>query len=148
MIVQIPEDIYCYEHKVWGNFTKRQLICGGIALVIIFPVFLGIFWSTGSPRIASLFSIISSLPVLLCGIWKKDGQYLDKIIWYRYRQRIKFPCKRKFVMSNLYEIIQLNQKEYESAHEKSEQIRQEKESRVKFPALMAQKGHDSKQHTV
>lgn len=150
MIVPIPDDIYCYEHKIWGNFTKRQLICGCIALVIIFLVFVPVFWKTGSPRLSSLTAFAAAIPVLLCGVWKKDGQYPEKILRYQYRQRFKFPQKRKFVMSNLYETIQQSQKEYESAYEKAaaKQHKKDKKSRFKRFASLAQKRHGSKQHPV
>ena len=115
MIVQIPKDIYNYEHKVAGNFTKRQLICGGIALLIIFPIFIPVFQSTKDPRLATMLSMAASFPVLACSVFKKDGQYLEQILKYRYRQRFRYPQHRKFVMHNLYEIIEQGQKEYESA---------------------------------
>lgn len=146
MIVPIPEDIYCYEHKVWGNFTKRQLICCGIALAIIAPIFISVFWKTGSPRLATLLAVFAALPVLICGVWKKDGQYIDKVLWYRYRQRFKYPQKRKFVMSNLYETIVQSQKEYELAHEiiESKKQKERKKGHFKCPFALAQKGYRSK----
>jgi hypothetical protein len=150
MIVPIPEDIYSYRHKVWGNFSKRQLVCGVIALIIIFPVFIPVFWYTGSPRLAALLSVVAILPVLFCGIVEKDGQPLEKVIWYKYRQRFKFPQKRKFAMSNLYEIVQQNQKEYEFANEEIESQKQQKgkKGRYKCPAALDQKRHRTKQHPV
>jgi hypothetical protein len=142
MIVPIPEDIYCYEHKVWGNFTKRQLICGTAALTVIFPIFIPVFLRTENPRLAALVSMFAALPILLCGIWKRDGQYIDKIIWYKFRQRFKFPQKRKFVMINLYEIIQ---KEYERAHEKAtDKDTEKKKGYFKHIISMGQKRHGTK----
>ncbi|MVB10828.1 PrgI family protein [Caprobacter fermentans] len=150
MIVPIPDDIYCYEHKVWGNFTKRQLICGLIALAVIFTVFIPVFWKTSNPRLSCFLAFVVAFPVILCGVWKKDGQYPEKVIWYQCRQRFKFPQKRKFVMSNLYEIIQRNQKEYESAYEEYENKEQQKKkkSRLRYFTSLVQKRHGSKQHPV
>lgn len=145
MIVPIPEDIYCYEHKVWGNFTKRQLICGTAALIVIFPIFIPVFLKTGNPRLAALLAMFAAMPILLCGIWKRDGQYIDKIIWYKFRERFKFPLKRKFIMTNLYEIIQQNQKEYEQANEESKGKHTKKEKGCfKFFAAMGKKKHGTK----
>lgn len=147
MIVKIPKDIYSYEHKAVGNFTKRQFFCGLIAMALLFPVFAGVFLSTGSPRLAALLGMAAAMPVLLCGIWKRDGQYLDRIIWYKYRQYVQFPRKRKYVMTNLYDIIRQDQKEIEAAHEENEKDRTKK-GRIGFPVSLAQKGHGPKQHTV
>lgn len=150
MIVQIPEDIFVYEHKAWGNFTVRQLLCVSIALAVTCAVFIPVFWKTNNPRLATFLASSAGLPILYCAIWKKDGQYLEKVLWYRYRQRFKFPQKRKYVMTNLYEAVQQNQKEYESAYEECEKQKRQgkKKGRFEFLPTLAQKGHRSKQHSV
>lgn len=148
MIVQIPEDIYSYEHKVWGNFTKRQLICGAIALLIIFPIFISVFLNTANPRLAAILSMLAAMPVLACGIIKKDGQHMEQILRYRYLQRFKYPQKRKFIMSNLYEIIQQNQKEYETEDEGKDKGLEKKKGRNKASSSLAKKKNLSGKHPV
>ncbi len=117
MIVKIPEDIYSYDNKVWGNFTLRQVVCMGIALVTVIPIFVLIFWGTGSMDLAAFVCFFAAAPILLCAKAKKDGQHLEKIIWYKIQARYKYPQKRKYVMTNLYEEVVKNQKEYEAYHE-------------------------------
>lgn len=117
MIVKIPEDIFSYEHRVWGNFTKRQLICIGISLVIVLPTFIALFWSTNSVDLAATVAFIAALPVMMCAFWKKDGQYLEQVVWYKLRARFRYPQKRKYAMTNLYEVIVENQKEYDRFNE-------------------------------
>ncbi|QAT48778.1 PrgI family protein [Caproiciproducens sp. NJN-50] len=143
MIVPIPDDIYSYEHKVAGNFTKRQLVCLGIALAVIVLIFVPVFWKTGNPRLSTLLSASAAVPVLYGAIHEKDGQHLEQILRYRYRQHHKFPQKRKFVMTNLYETIQQNQKEYDAAYEKlQEQDGQKAEKGHHWlHAALAQKKH-------
>ncbi|HEX3016245.1 MAG TPA: PrgI family protein [Caproicibacter sp.] len=150
MIVQIPEDIYSYEHRALGNFTKRQIICGIIAIAIIFPVFVFTFWKLNNPRLAALLSMLAGFPVIACSIFKKDGQYLEKILLYRYRQRFKYPQKRKFVMSNLYEVIEQNQKEYEAADEeqKANELQKGKKSPHKVVHSMGKKKDGSRKHSI
>lgn len=149
MIVQIPEDIYSYEHRVWGNFTKRQLICGAIALLIIFPIFIPVFINTGNPRLAALLSMLAAMPILCCGIVKKDGQHMEQILRYRFLQRFKYPQKRKFVMSNLYEIIQQNQKEYEAKDEGHTVKELEKEKKYcKASSSLGKKKNRTGKHSV
>jgi hypothetical protein len=118
MIVRIPDDIYSYDNKVWGNFTLRQIVCMGIALIVVIPIFILLFWSTGSIDLAAVISFFVAVPILMCATFKRDGQHLEKIIRYKLQARFKYPQKRKYVMTNLYEEILKNQKEYEAYHEK------------------------------
>lgn len=117
MIVPITEDLYNYENKVWGNFTKRQLICIGISFAIIVPIFLLLFWSTGSIDLSALAAAFAATPVMMCAVWKKDGQHLEQVVWYKFRARFKFPQKRKHVTTNLYEDIMTNQKEFDKYYD-------------------------------
>jgi hypothetical protein len=146
LIVKIPKDIYSYENKVVGNFTSRQLICLGIALLIIIPVFAGIFIKTNSVDLAAAVSFIIALPVLLCSVFKKDGQHLENIIYYKFLSKFVYKQKRKFVMSNLYEKIETNQKEYELANEmlKNEEQQKKGQKHKKRFASVGKKGHRSK----
>lgn len=132
MIVRIPEDVYSYENKVWGNFTARILKYFGAALVVAFLVFAGVFWSTKSVDLAGVVCAVICLPIMYCGIHKQDGQYLEQILKYKYEERFKYTPKRKFVMTNLYETIQNNQKEWVSANDQLEKkIRMEAQSKKK-----------------
>lgn len=149
MVVQIPKNIYSYEHKVVGNLTKRQAICGSIALVIIFPVFIAAFQNTGNSSLAGILSLATALPVLACSVVKRDGQYWDQILRYRFRQKFLYPQKRKFVMRNLYEIIEQDQKEYEKTDEEHEDGKSQKEkgcSKALF--ALGKKKNRSRQHPV
>lgn len=149
MIVQIPKDIYSYEHKAVGNLTKRQAVCGGIGIVIAFSVFIPVFQKTGDSMPAAFLSMMAVLPVLACCIVKKDGQYWDQILRHRFRQKFRYPRKRKFIMHNLYEIMEQNNKEYEAANEKKNAAEPEKEE-GRFKALFAlgEKKDRPGQHSV
>lgn len=114
MIVKIQEDIFQYEHRVLGNFTARQLVFCGITLATVAPVFIGLFWTTGDPNISVIAAALVGLPILCCAIFKKDGVYLEKIIYIRFLEKFRYRQQRKFVMTNLYEVLQENQKEYET----------------------------------
>lgn len=118
MIVKIPDDIYSYDNKVWGNFTLRQIVCMGIALIVVIPIFILVFWSTASIDLAAIISFFIAVPILMCATFKKDGQHLEQIIWYKFQAKFKYPQKRRYVMTNLYEEVMKNQKEYEAYHEK------------------------------
>lgn len=149
MVVQVPKNIYSYEHKVAGNLTKRQLICGIIGLVIIFPIFIVSFQKTGNSSLAGFLSLAAALPVLACSVVKKDGQYWDQILRYRIRQRFLYPRRRKFVMHNLYEIIEQDQKESETANEEREDKKfQKNKGRCKAMLALGKKKNRTGQHSV
>jgi hypothetical protein len=131
MIIKIQEDIYNYEHRVWGNFTARQLVFGGIAFVAIALTFIGLFWKIGDLNLSFFAAVMVGVPIFFCAIKKKDGQYMEKILYIRFFERFRFKQKRKFVMSNLYEILQNNQKEYEAY---VDELKQQKDQE-------AQQGH-------
>jgi len=147
MIVKIPDDIYRYENKVAANFTMRQIVCIGISLVIIVPVFVLIFWNTDSIDLAALVAFCSGLPILMCATFHLDGQHLEQIVWYKYQSRFKYPQKRKYVMTNLYEEVINNQKEYDKFNEnliRNEEPQQKAKASKKIFDALAQKRHHTK----
>jgi len=146
MIVKIQEDVYSYESKIWGNFNKRQLICILISLVIIATAFAIIFWTTNSIDLSAIISVVLCSPVLLCAIYNRDGQHLEQVMKYKYQSRFVYPQKRKHVMTNLYQEIEKNQKEYEIYNEtlaKEEQPKKD-ESSKNFIAALDKKRYHSK----
>ncbi|WP_042435692.1 PrgI family protein [Faecalispora jeddahensis] len=146
MIIRNLDDIYEYENKVWGNFSSRMLICFLIAIAVAALVFAGLFLPTGSVDLASTVAGICCLPVMWFGIYKKDGQHLEQILKYKYLAKFKYTRKRKFVMTNLYEIIENNQKEWKTANEQLEnaiaQEGQKTNHKKLFP--LGKKGHRTK----
>lgn len=145
MIVKIQEDVFSYESKVFGNFTKRQIVCILISLVIIIPAFVILFWTTGSIDLAAIVSTVLCSPVLMCAVYKRDGQHLEQVMKHKYRAKFVYPQKRKYVMTNLYKDIEMNQKEYENFNETISESEQHKDERSKkiFNAL-GKKRYDSK----
>jgi len=145
LIVKIPADIYSYDNKVWGNFTIRQIVCMGIALIVVIPIFILLFWSTNSIDLSALVAFFAAVPILMCATFQKDGQHLEKIFWYKFQSKFKYPQKRKYVMTNLYEEVVRNQKEYEAYYETlNSRGKTEKSNRfIKIFKSLAKK----KQHT-
>ena len=125
MIVKIPEDIKAYENKAMGNFTMRQIICLGIVIVIVAPIFWVLFHFTNSIDISAIVACILGVPVMLCGFVKRDGIYLEKIIIEKYKEKKKYKVNRPFVMHNMYEDIQTAYRE-ELQREQEEKDREER----------------------
>ena len=150
MVFEIPDDIYGYKHKAAGNFTKRQLVCTGIAIAVVIPLFLALYQGTGSPDASSAISLFTGMPIFFCGFQEKDGQPPEQVLKYKIQQKFIYPQKRKFVMSNLYETIESSQKEYDLKNEElAEREQKEKEQGfAKYLHPMDKKKNRSKQHPV
>lgn len=129
MRVIVHDDIQSYEHKVIGNFTKRQLICIILALCIIAPTFIALFLSTGSIDLSSIAALLLGTPVIACGIFKPSGVPLEKIILYKIKNR-KNPKQRQYRMITRYEQIQKTIKEVDE-YEAAKKAAQEKRNRRK-----------------
>lgn len=102
--VQIPKDLREIKQKFILGLTKRQLICFSIGLAMGLPV----FWLTKnflglSGGIAAM-GIIAA-PAILCGIYKKNGIFLERQI----KNMIKYfksPRIRTFRNVNNFECIE------------------------------------------
>ena len=82
-VVSIPKYLNDIKEKFIMGFTKRQVICFGIGLVIGAPVF---FLSRAALGISgAIFAMgACAAPAILCGLYRKNGVYLEKQIRYMY----------------------------------------------------------------
>ena len=82
-VVSIPKDLNDIKEKFIMGFTKRQVICFGIGLVIGAPVF---FLSRAALGMSgAIFAMgACAAPAILCGLYRKNGVYLEKQIRYMY----------------------------------------------------------------
>ena len=134
MIVKIPDDIFNYQHKVWGNFTKRQLICGIIALVLIAVSFVWLLWKTNDPNLTTVVACLIGVPIFFEAKNDKDGQHFEKILYIRFFEKFRYKQKRKFIMSNLYEVLQAYQKECELYADYKKQEHEQQKEKQSHPA--------------
>lgn len=119
MIISIPEDIYRYEAKTFGNFTARQVVCFFLALAVMAPVLLLLYWATGVIDLAALAAVLLGLPVLLCGFVKVDGQPLERVLLYKLRWR-RQPHKRPYRAGNLYTRFEKEASQLEAMEQQAE----------------------------
>ena len=82
-VVSIPKDLNDIKEKFIMGFTKRQVICFGIGLIIGAPVF---FLSRAALGMSgAIFAMgACAAPAILCGLYRKNGVYLEKQIRYMY----------------------------------------------------------------
>ena len=70
--VQIPKDLNDIKEKFIMGFTKRQVICFGIGLVLGAPVFF--LTKTAIGMSGAIFAMGAvAAPAILCGLYKKNG---------------------------------------------------------------------------
>lgn len=75
--VQIPKDLNDIKEKFIMGFTKRQVICFGIGLVLGAPVFF--LTKTAIGMSGAIFAMGAvAAPAILCGLYKKNGVFLEK----------------------------------------------------------------------
>lgn len=79
--VQIPKDLNEIKEKFIMGLTKRQVICFGIGLVLGAPVFFLTRAAIGMS--GAIFAMgACSAPAILCGLYKKNGVFLEKQAGY------------------------------------------------------------------
>lgn len=103
--VTVPKDLSRVKDKLAFNLTKRQLICfltaGGIGL----PFYLGSRSVIGGDM-AAFGMIASMLPCMAFGIYEKDGQPLEKVLYHYIRARFLVPRTRPYRTNNLYSALE------------------------------------------
>ena len=98
--IQMPKDLHKVKTKLAFNLTKRQLICFSLAIAIGFLFFTLTKNINQDVRMYLLMGIVS--PIILAGIYEKDGVSLEKYLQYRYETQIKHPQTRILKSTNLY----------------------------------------------
>lgn len=102
--VKIPKDLNDIKEKFIMGFTKRQVICFGIGLVIGLPVFFLTRTSLGMS--GAIFAMgACAAPAILCGLYRKNGVFLEKQAKFIYEYFTR-PRKRYYKTTNIYECIE------------------------------------------
>ena len=102
--VKIPKDLNDIKEKFIMGFTKRQVICFGIGLVIGLPVFF--LTRTALGMSGAIFAMgACAAPAILCGLFKKNGVFLEKQAKFIFEYFTR-PRKRYYKTTNIYECIE------------------------------------------
>ena len=102
--VPIPKDLNDIKEKFIMGFTKRQVICFGIGLVIGLPVFF--LTRTALGMSGAIFAMgACAAPAILCGLFKKNGVFLEKQAKFIFEYFTR-PRKRYYKTTNIYECIE------------------------------------------
>lgn len=102
--VKIPKDLNDIKEKFIMGFTKRQVICFGIGLVIGLPVFFLTRIALGMS--GAIFAMgACAAPAILCGLFKKNGVFLEKQVKFIFEYFTR-PRKRYYKTTNIFECIE------------------------------------------
>lgn len=103
--VPVPKDLSRVKNKVAFNLTKRQLLCFALAGAVGIPFYLFSRSHIGTD-VAALCMIGLMLPFFAVGMYEKDGQPLEKIIFHFVRARFLWPGVRPYKTNNLYAALE------------------------------------------
>lgn len=102
--VDVPEDLSKVKNKLIGNFTLRQILCFVIAASIGFPL----YWFSKryiGTEVAGVIMIIIMIPFVMFALYEKEGQPLEKILWYAIETRFIRNTDRPYETDNIYAAI-------------------------------------------
>jgi len=97
--VPVPKDLSKVKNKVAFNLTRRQLVCFGCAGLTGVPFYLLTKAAIGTD-VAALCMIALMLPWFALGMYEKNGQPLEKIIYQIFRARFLWPRVRPYKTNN------------------------------------------------
>ena len=103
--VTIPKDLSRIKNKLVFNLTKRQLISFSLAGGIGIPFYL-FSRSVVGGDVAAFLMIALMLPFMAFGVYEKDGQPLEKILYHMIRARFLLPRIRVYQTDNLYSALE------------------------------------------
>ena len=103
--VTIPKDLSRIKNKLGFNLTKRQLISFSLAGGIGIPFYL-FSRSVIGGDVAAFLMIALMLPFMAFGVYEKDGQPLEKILYHMIRARFLLPRIRVYQTDNLYSALE------------------------------------------
>ena len=103
--VPVPKDLTKVKTKVMFNLTKRQLICFSLAGAVGLPIFFLLKNPLGSSA-AALCMMLVMLPCFLLGVYEKNGQPMEKIIYNMIQASVVRPKQRPYRTNNFYAVLE------------------------------------------
>lgn len=118
--IEMSKDIQDYEPKVVSVFSKRQIICLGIAAAYAVPLFFAMSGLEITTR--ATIAVLAAAPAIACGYVKLYGLPLEQFFIRCILKQMLVPMKRKYKTVNEYDYL-LDEPE---TKEKKEPNRKEK----------------------
>ena len=107
--VDVAKDPKAIKSKFIGNFTKRQAVCFGIAVIVGIPFY---FMSKNylGTDIAALMMVAVMLPFFFLAMYEKDGMPAEKYAKQVIEMKFIRPGIRRYKVENLYEQLRRREK--------------------------------------
>ena len=102
--VRIHKDLSQVKTKVFFNLTGRQLICFGSGILVGLPLFF-ILRGFMPNSTAALLMMLVMLPCFMFGMYEKNGQPLERILYYFVQSRFIRPRQRLYRTDNVYNAL-------------------------------------------
>ncbi len=103
--VPVPKDLSRVKTKVFFGLTRRQLICFGLGALLGVPIFFATKPAMGSSA-ATLLMMVVMLPCFAFGLYEKNGQPLEKLLYHIIQSRFIRPRQRPYQTNNFYAALQ------------------------------------------
>ena len=129
--VDMVKDPTRVKSRFIGSFTKRQVVCYGIAALIGIPFYLLTKDAIGKET-AALFMAMLMFPSIMASIYEKDGLPAEKYVARFVRWRFLRPMKRQYRKENRFEKLEKRrfmEMEVEALEIKQQEFRRAKEER-------------------
>lgn len=103
--VKISKDLNNIKEKFMLGLTKRQIICFGLGVALGGIVYYLTYEKLGTTVSGVLLFMIAA-PLILTGMYEKNGFTLDKIVLNYIRYRFQYPQIRTYQTENIYSSIE------------------------------------------
>ena len=88
--------------KFIGSFTKRQVVCYGLAALIGIPFYLLVKDTIGKET-AALFMVALMFPFIIASMYEKDGLPAERYFYRFFLWKFIRPVKRNYKKENRFE---------------------------------------------
>ena len=147
--VQVQKDLTKIKSKVLFGLTKRQLICFGGGVLVGFPLFF-LLKPMAGVSVASIVMIVAMLPFFLLGMYEKNSQPLEVILYDALQTFIIKPKQRPYQTDNFYEILArqdaLEREVYNIVHKTNVHKGNRKKEKAVAKAHQSRKKADHRRH--
>ena len=100
--VDMVKDPTKVKSKFIGSFTKRQVVCYGLAALIGIPFYLCTKDAIGKET-AALFMVALMFPFIIASMYEKDGLPAEKYFYRFFLWKFVRPMKRSYKKENRFE---------------------------------------------
>ena len=131
--VDVAKDPAGVKSKFIGNFTKRQVVCFGLAALIGVPLYL-ISKGTLGTEVSALLMVFVMLPFFFFAMFEKEGMPAEKYLMQVIRMKYLRPGIRRYKAENRFERERLRQEmemEVMALEEKQRRWKEKKHRGVK-----------------